>query len=419
MCIMPFIHMHTYPSGKVFPCCISTSEPIGDMNENTLEEIFNGEKMKAIRKQMADGEQPAVCYRCFQHEAQGIVSFRNYSNFMFYHHEHLIDKAIKNNYEVEDFKLYYWDFRNTNLCNFSCRSCYLELSSKWYEDHKKLCGNSDGYSVNKKGVIEVNDNQLAQVKSIINKDINDVEGVCFAGGEPLMNDMHYYILEKLIKAKRFDCRLRYYTNLSKLRYKNYDPLEMWSNWPKENPITICVSIDAIGSRAEYIRYGTKWSKIEENLKKLLQIPYIKVIISPTISLLNVMHLPDYLDYFIEYHKMSSEDIWITNILTDPTYYHIASLPHHMKIKAHDIFTAYLEKKIGTWPQQTLDDIADKFNGILRYMDVDIGDEEFLKINKQRFIEVTKKLDDIRGENFTKTFPELDESYWISPSGYWT
>jgi predicted oxidoreductase len=87
----------------------------------------------------------------------------------------------------------------------------------------------------------------------------------------------------------------------------------------------------------------------------------------------------------------------------------------MKIKVHDTFTAYLEKKINIWPQQTLNDIADKFNGILHSMDIDIEagatglthrDEEFLKTNKERFIEATRRLDDIRGEDFTKTFPEL-------------
>jgi sulfatase maturation enzyme AslB (radical SAM superfamily) len=181
---------------------------------------------------------------------------------------------------------------------------------------------------------------------------------------------------------------------------------MWSNWNKELKITVGVSLDAIGPRAEYIRYGTKWSKIEENLKKLLQIPYIQVVITPCISLFNVMHLPDYLDYFIEYHKMPSGDIWLNNVLHDATYYHIASLPHHMKIKIHDIFATYLKKKINIWPQQTLNDIADKLNSILQYMDVDIDDEEDGKTNKERFIEVTRKLDISRGEDFTKTFPEL-------------
>ena len=363
--------------------------------------------MKAFRKQMADGQQPAACSKCFQQEAQGIDSFRNYANTMFYHHEHLIDKAIKNNYEVEDFKLYSWDFRTSNLCNFSCRSCGLSLSSKWYEDHKKLHGESLLTNLaNKKGVIQINDSHLAQVKSIIDKDINDVERVYFAGGEPLINDMHYYILEKLIKAKRFDCQVRYHTNLSRLHYKNYDLLEMWSNWPKENPVIVHLSLDAIGPRAEYIRHGTKWSKIEENLKKLLQNSSIKIAISPTISILNVMHLPEYLDYFIEYHKIPCENIWMTNILTEPTYYHIASLPQHMKIKAYDLFTAYLQKKINTWSQHMLDNIANKFNGILHYMDVDVGDEEFLKINKRNLIDITGKLDDIRGEDFNKTFPEL-------------
>ena len=40
------------------------------------------------------------------------------------------------------------------------------------------------------------------------------------------------------------------------------------------------------------------------------------------------------------------------------------------------------------------------------MDVDVGDEEFLKINKRNLIDITGKLDDIRGEDFNKTFPEL-------------
>ena len=407
MCILPFIHMHNWPSGEVFLCCDSTAqEPIGDVNENTLEEIFNDEKIKAIRKQMVDGQQPDPCYKCFQQEEQGMISVRETSNKLHYRHKHLIDKAIKNNYEVEDFKLYYWDFRFSNLCNMSCRSCSLSLSSKWYEDHKALYGNSDGHPVNKKGVIQFNESQLAQVKSIIDKDINDVERVYFAGGEPLINDMHYYILEKLIKNKRFDCQLHYNTNLSTLHYKNYDLLEMWSNWNKELNITVGVSIDAIGPRAEYIRHDMKWSRIEENLKKLLQIPHIRVIITPCISLFNVMYLPDYLDYFIEYHKMSSDNIWLHNVLDAPTYYHIASLPNDMKIKIHDIFDTYLEKKINTWPQQTLNDIGDKLNSILQYMDIYIGDEEFLKTNKERFIDTTRRLDVIRGENFTKTFPEL-------------
>ena len=415
MCILPFMHMHTWPSGEVFPCCFSArpSEPIGDINENTLEEIFNGEKMKAIRKQMSDGQQPAICSRCFQQEEQGIHSQRIRTSRLHDGYKHLIDKAIKNNYEVEDFKLYYWDFRNTNLCNMSCRSCSIELSSKWYEDHKKLYGS---WLFNKKGVIQLNESQLAQVKSIIDKDINDVEYVYFAGGEPLINDMHYYILKKLIKAKRFDCQIRYNINLSTLHYKNYDLLEMWSNWPKENPVIVCVSLDAIGPRAEYIRYGTKWSKIEENLKKLLQIPYIQVVITPCISLFNVMHLPDYLDYFIEYHKMPSGDIWLHNILSEPAYYHIASLPNHMKIKAHDIFATYLKNRSNIWPPHTIKDINDKFDSILHSKDMDIGDEED-RSNKQEFIdnkfidnkgfiEVTRKLDALRGENFIKTFPEL-------------
>ena len=52
MCILPFIHMNSNPSGEVFLCCVSSRESggldqLGDVNENTLEEIFIRDKGKS------------------------------------------------------------------------------------------------------------------------------------------------------------------------------------------------------------------------------------------------------------------------------------------------------------------------------------------------------------------------------------
>jgi len=38
-CVLPWIHMHPWPDGRVFTCCLSEhDQPIGDLNEQTLEE---------------------------------------------------------------------------------------------------------------------------------------------------------------------------------------------------------------------------------------------------------------------------------------------------------------------------------------------------------------------------------------------
>ena len=129
MCIVPFIHLHTWPGGQVFPCCVATSEPIGDMNENTLEEIFNGEKIKTFRKQMVDGQQPAACYKCFQQESQGIISYRQTNNSKHHHHEHLIDKAIKNNS--------LWGLSNSGKWLHIGTESALNEADKWLKNNKK------------------------------------------------------------------------------------------------------------------------------------------------------------------------------------------------------------------------------------------------------------------------------------------
>lgn len=407
MCMLPFMHLHTWPSGKVFPCCVWNSKvPVGNQNENTLEEIFNNENMQEVRKQMINGEPPAPCYRCFQQESQGIQSLRVTANDRHRQHEHLIHEAEKNNYKVKDFNLYYWDFRIDNLCNMACRSCGPELSSLWHNDHYALYNRY--IADNKKGLIRPNKDQLNQIIDIVNKNINDVERVYFAGGEPLINDMHYYILDRLIKAKRFDCLIYYNTNLSVLHYKKYDLIEMWNNFdsrPKKS-IEIAASLDAIGPKAEYIRHGQKWNKIEKNIKKILETPNLRFMITPVISIFNIMHLPDYLDYFMLDCHMLHHDIMLGNVLTEPTCYHIATLPEHLKIKVRKLFAEYLENRKNTFNKATLDDISYKFNSILQFMDMNIGDESLLKAERKWFINMTTKLDTVRGQDFTKTFPEL-------------
>ena len=49
MCLLPFMHLHTWPSGQVFPCCVYDSKhPIGNMNEASLQDIWNNEFLQEL-----------------------------------------------------------------------------------------------------------------------------------------------------------------------------------------------------------------------------------------------------------------------------------------------------------------------------------------------------------------------------------
>ena len=49
-CMLPWMHLHAYPDGRAYPCCFAFDPyPVGDLNKQSLKEVFNGEKMKEMR----------------------------------------------------------------------------------------------------------------------------------------------------------------------------------------------------------------------------------------------------------------------------------------------------------------------------------------------------------------------------------
>ena len=84
-CILPWIHMHAWPDGRAMPCCIADSDqPFGDLKTNTIEEVWNSEKYKELRKAMLQGKQLDACKRCYELEASTwIWTLRKNSNEWF------------------------------------------------------------------------------------------------------------------------------------------------------------------------------------------------------------------------------------------------------------------------------------------------------------------------------------------------
>jgi sulfatase maturation enzyme AslB (radical SAM superfamily) len=167
--------------------------------------------MKTIRKEMLEGERPNLCERCFLIEDSGLLSPRNTHNYFF--DNEIPDLIKETNPETghnDKFVLKYWDFRWSNICNFKCRMCGAFSSSKWYEDETALYGTK----MDNNGLLNYNSDSKEDIFKYVDRFINDVEEIYFAGGEPLIMDEHYIILEKLIAAGRTNVRIRYNTNFN-------------------------------------------------------------------------------------------------------------------------------------------------------------------------------------------------------------
>ena len=84
ICALPWTHLNIIPRGKVYPCCITTdfNGYAGDLNTQTIEEVWNSDYMKQVRVKMMNGEEPSMCSRCFESERSSGTSTRiNHNNY--------------------------------------------------------------------------------------------------------------------------------------------------------------------------------------------------------------------------------------------------------------------------------------------------------------------------------------------------
>jgi len=383
MCVLPWIHLNIDPDGKAYPCCITTPfhDPVGNVKKQSLESIWNGSKMKKIRLQMLNGEQPEICTRCFQREKSSGVSNRTFINNDFAY-ELKKARLVTESDGSAPFNLKYWDFRFSNLCNYKCRSCGPTYSSAWIPDMRKLTQKP----LNDK-VLGLEQIDLLPNKSFIDKHIHEVERIYFAGGEPLMMDEHWYILEQLTKHKRNNVYVTYNTNLSRLQYKNHYAIDYWKDLQK---VELWPSIDEIGERAEIIRSGTKWSNVDKNLKTVIQLENVVIRPSITVSCMNVFRVTHILEYFrsLGLNKFS------INMVNTPSTYHVSALPDYLRLKAKEDIQRYA----------LLHGIpVGMFKELFAHLD-----QPFNIANAFKFVQLSTRLNEIRNEDIFKTVPELNE-----------
>lgn len=400
-CIIPWIHMHHWPNGNVYQCCITHMNNVaGNLKDNTMDEIWNNDHYKKLRLDLLDGKQPESCSKCYEQEDKGIRSFRVNANWTFDHH--LFPKAEETNPDgsLDKMDLIYWDFRFSNLCNMKCRMCGGHLSHLWHEDEKKVYKKTS----EKTAVVHVNDFSTQDIKEVIDSNLHVVEEVYFAGGEPLIMDEHYYILERLIEQGRTDVKIRYNTNFTKLKFKKWDCIELWKHF---DLVQVMASIDDIGTRAEYIRKGTNWEKIEENFAIALENKdAVQLNVSPTIQLLNVWHIPEFVEKMFDL-GLTVDNLHISNVLTYPEWYHMNTMPTELKHTVHQKLDAHLDS------YKDQDYIYNKldwyYKSIKDYLWTQVSEKKAISIHRD-FLRITNKLDEVRDENFLETFPELAPHY---------
>jgi sulfatase maturation enzyme AslB (radical SAM superfamily) len=393
-CIYPWIHIHSYPTGQTYPCCMADMRyPVGNTREHTLESIWNQDSMKEIRRSMLTGTEVQACNRCYEQEESGFFSGRRSANK---HHGHHIDRVDETQPDgtLDRFEMTYWDIRFSNLCNLKCRSCGHIFSSQWYQDQAKLAG---GDWKDRNTVLNYAGRTETDMWEQLEPHLDYVEQIYFAGGEPLLMEEHYRILDELVKRKRFDVRLIYNTNFTHTDLKGKSVFEYWKQFKS---VAVGASLDGHGKPAEYIRKGTDWKEVIKNRHDMLRIcPEVDFYISPTLSIMNARHLPGFHREW-ESAGLIKPQYLNVNILQDPAHYRIDIAPAEYKAELTKLYQDHI-----LWLKQVGDPLGratQGFESAIAFMNATDNSHLIPK-----FWEKTNQLDEIRKESWHDVIPELD------------
>jgi radical SAM protein with 4Fe4S-binding SPASM domain len=392
-CIYPWIHIHAYPTGEAYPCCHAEMGvgQIGNCRTDTLKDIWNSPAQKKLRTDMLTETPNAACGRCYEQEKSGFFTGRQSANK---HHGHHIDRVqgTDTTGHTEQFEMTYWDIRFSNLCNLKCRSCGHIFSSQWYQDQAKLAGGS--WKAENKVLNYAGRTETDMWEQLL-PHLDYVEQIYFAGGEPLMMAEHYNILDELERRGRFDVRLIYNTNFTQTRLKDRTVFDYWR---KFDSVAVGASLDASGPRGEYIRKGTDWAVVESNRRQMMEVcPKVDFYISPTLSIMNALHLPDFHKDWVEKGLLTPQDLNV-NILQDPAYLRIDIAPTEYKQRIQSKYEQHLE-----WlrPLDQLNRATVGFESAITFMNS--TDNTHLL---DTFWRKTHELDSIRREHVLDVLPEL-------------
>ena len=287
-CMAPWVHTYMSPQMERRLCCASREDSnnfkqyidtlpkdyksnisSGEINLKSLDEHWNSEYMKSVRLKLMAGEEIPQCATC-NHKLLNAQVYRQHFN-RFYGND--IDKAFESTDDTgaTTMKVVSWDYRFSNLCNFSCRMCGDMLSSSWEAENKKhrkpelytkyrIWGRKDVQAILQK----FHDQTMVKefTKAIEEKTIREFY---WCGGEPLMWKIHWIAMQRVVELGYANqVYARYNSNMSRIKFFKLnlfdDILSKFQDWQ------INASIDGTGEIGEYIRTGLKYNEWLENMK---------------------------------------------------------------------------------------------------------------------------------------------------------
>jgi MoaA/NifB/PqqE/SkfB family radical SAM enzyme len=260
--VLPWINFSTNTFGRPRTCGYANQATVkqnSKLNDSDIATEWNGEYFRSIRRDFLAGRFPENCSRCEYVESLDGRSKRLEENK--YHlesNQHLIDSTNADG-SVDYFPPQI-DIRVGTICNLKCIHCGTGASSRWSQDVELInkYPNTEAYNVDNKWI-----EQDSFIWDNIDAHLDEIRRFNFLGGEPFANKQHNRFLERMSQSPRAgEITLSYVTNGLLLTPQIVEQLSQFKE------VIIRLSMDAIGTQAEYFRFPTKWAVFDRKLEMM-------------------------------------------------------------------------------------------------------------------------------------------------------
>lgn len=364
-CFHPWLGLDISPQGHYKPCC----KFIGSLGDS-LDLYKSNQKLFELKDYHLKDLRHPGCKRCWDDEDAGMKSKRLIDK-----EYHLLDRPT----DIVRDKIRFLSISFGNTCNLACRTCSSYASSRWSSEIKNYGPHDDQ--------IWFKHNKFYKHPNFLTETVDSLDNfvhIDIPGGEPFLSDIDEHIsFLNLIKNRSETVSLHYTTNGT--NFPSDTLINLWKNFKQ---VDIQISIDGIGKMFEYLRWPAKWDLCYTNVKKYKSLidsnSNFKLSISHTVSILNILDLPDF------YEWCSKENLPSPHIgmVSSPKEYNIMCLPDYMK----KIITYELMKKGSlTLP-------------VINFMNKEnLSSDYFYKLMSQ-----TSFLDTCREQNFEESCSKIAE-----------
>lgn len=385
MCGHAWAGVYLMTDGSARVCC-NNSQPITkedgtlyNIKNDSLEDMLHSQWMKDLRTKFRNNERADSCELCWRREDSGQDSRRTIAPYK-------LENVYGDIDWEDDGQLMFLGGHLGNLCNLKCRICGPGSSSSIANEYLEQLPIENRKSSKYYSILK--DREWASDDSfwkIVKDHSTQIKNYELLGGEPFMIKQISEFLNFLVDNDISKDTIFYFSTNGTKYPKFLDYIT------KFNRIEITFSIDNMNERFELERCNAKWIEVESNIDKLISLQgsssgHLKLDVCISVGIQNVFYLPE----LINWVKLKGFNSYFLNLVDIPEYYSIT----HLTEKAKQLV---LDKLIHADIET---EGKNKLAGIIK-----IIESSGISDGKE-FCSVTKKLDLLRNENFTRTHTEI-------------